>query len=404
MRTTLSNSLVTIRRYDTVDVPSLCEAARESSPEVSTWLPWCHSRYSMEESLEWILRSGKRWDENREFHFGIFDSQTGAFVGGVGLNELKPEHRLANLGYWVRTACTGRGLATAAANLAATFGFEELPLNRIEILAALGNKRSQRVAEKLGAHKEGILRNRLVIHGRVHDAVAFSLIGSERINVTTSPSTKSDLAGQAEPVFGERSPTMKTMNAAPVILKGTNARLEPLDAKHAAGLFAIGQDEKIWRYLLRPKLESVADAEDFIEDALRLAGTGSQLPFAIIDQKQDRIAGSTRYLDIRPNDRAIEIGSTWLGRDFQRTAINTECKYLLLRYAFEDLGAVRVTLKTDGRNEQSQRAIERLGAVREGVLRKHMALWDGYVRDTVYYSILDSEWPKVKERLEGFLK
>ena len=197
---------------------------------------------------------------------------------------------------------------------------------------------------------------------------------------------------------------MRTMNPAPIVLKGENARLEPLDVKHAAELFAIGQDEKIWRYLLRSKLESVADAQDFIEDALRMAATGSQLPFAIIDQKNNQVAGSTRYLDIRPNDRAIEIGSTWLGREFQRTAINTECKYLLLRHAFEDLGAVRVTLKTDGRNEQSQRAIERLGAVREGVLRKHMALWDGYIRDTVYYSVLDSEWPEIKQRLEGFLK
>ena len=133
---------------------------------------------------------------------------------------------------------------------------------------------------------------------------------------------------------------MRTMNPAPIVLKGENARLEPLDVKHAAGLFAIGQDEKIWRYLLRPKLESVADAQGFVEDALRMAATGSQLPFAIIDQKNNRVAGSTRYLDIRPNDRAIEIGSTWLGRDFQRTAINTECKYLLLRHAFEDLGAV----------------------------------------------------------------
>jgi RimJ/RimL family protein N-acetyltransferase len=310
---------------------------------------------------------------------------------------------LANLGYWVRTAWTSRGVATAAASLAAEFGFEELLLDRIEILAALGNKPSQHVAQKLGAHKEGILRNRLVIHGRAHDAVVFSLIASEWRTVT--PSAKQNPAGHTHAVSNaEQSAKMKTMNPAPIVLMGKNARLEPLDAKHAAGLFAIGQDEKIWRYLLRPKLESVADALSFVEDALRMAGTGSQLPFAIIDQKNNQVAGSTRFLDIRPYDRAIEIGSTWLGRDFQRTAINTECKYLLLRHAFEDLGAVRVTLKTDGRNEQSQRAIERLGAVREGVLRKHMALWDGYIRDTVYYSVLDSEWPEIKQRLEGFLK
>jgi RimJ/RimL family protein N-acetyltransferase len=194
------------------------------------------------------------------------------------------------------------------------------------------------------------------------------------------------------------------MNPVPITLEGQCARLEPLDGKHAEGLFAIGQDEKIWRYLLRPKLESAADAQSFVEEALKVAAGGTQIPFTIIDQKSDRVAGSTRYLDIRRNDRAIEIGSTWLGSEFQRTSINTECKYLLLRHAFEELGALRTTLKTDGRNEQSQKAIERLGAVREGVLRKHMVMWDGYVRDTVYYSILDSEWPRVKARLESLLR
>jgi N-acetyltransferase len=197
---------------------------------------------------------------------------------------------------------------------------------------------------------------------------------------------------------------LRTMIPSRITLEGRHARLEPLNAKHAEGLFAVGQDEQIWRYLLRARLESVADAQGFIEEALRVAATGSQLPFAIIDQKSNRVAGSTRYLDIRPNDRALEIGSTWLGCEFQRTAINSECKYLLLWHAFENLGALRVALKTDSRNEQSQRAIERLGAVREGVLRKHMVMWDGYVRDTVYYSILDSEWPEVKGRLEGFLR
>jgi len=405
MRTVLSDQQLTIRRYDAVDVPLLFEAARESWPEVSVWLPWCHREYSLEESLEWVLKAGKQWDGGREFHFGIFHSHTGTFVGGVGLNELRHEHRLANLGYWVRSSWAGRGVAAAAAQLAVRFGFEELLLDRIEILAAVGNKRSQRVARKLGAAKEGVLRNRLVIHGRANDAVVFSLIGPEwrtasRSAVEEQDSIQVTTATEAQPPTLELRP----MNPLPVVLKGENVRLEPLDAEHAAGLFEIGQDEKIWRYLLRPKLESITDAQQFVEEALQVAATGSQLPFAVIDQKTNRVAGSTRYLDIRPDDRAIEIGSTWLGCEFHRTAINTECKYLLLRHAFEELGAVRVTLKTDGRNEQSQRAIERLGAVREGVLRKHMVLWDGYIRDTVYYSILDSEWPVVKQRLEGFLK
>ena len=231
----------------------------------------------MEESLEWVLRSGKQWDDGREFHFGIFHSPSGAFVGGVGLNELRPEHRLANLGYWVRSAWARRGVATAAARLAAQFGFEELLLDRIEILAAFGNKGSQRVAQKLGALREGVLRNRLVIHGQAHDAVVFSLLGSEwKLSDNWSPLRRGDAESTVESreeghVKRDQDVEMTTkraMNPAPITLEGQYARLEPLDAKHAEGLFAIGQDEKIWRYLLRPKLESVADALGFVEEAL----------------------------------------------------------------------------------------------------------------------------------------
>ena len=141
-----------------------------------------------------------------------------------------------------------------------------------------------------------------------------------------------------------------------------------------------------------------------IEQALEVAAGGTQLPFAIVHRGSGKGVGSTRYLDIRRSDRGLEIGWTWIGTDYQRTVINTECKYLLLRHAFEDLGAVRVQMKTDLRNVRSQRAIERLGAVREGVLRKHIVLWDGFIRDTVYYSVIHEEWPEVKRRLEGLLK
>ncbi len=111
------------------------------------------------------------------------------------------------------------------------------------------------------------------------------------------------------------------------------------------------------------------------------------------------MAGATRYLNIVPKDRGLEIGGTWYGPEFQRTAVNTECKYLLLRHAFESLGCIRVQLKTDLRNERSQKAIERIGAVKEGVLRNHMILPDGRIRHSVFYSILDSEWLEVKKRL-----
>ena len=189
----------------------------------------------------------------------------------------------------------------------------------------------------------------------------------------------------------------------PVTLEGTHVRLEPLAPCHAEDLFEVGQDETIWPYMSRPPLKSVEDTRAWIDQALEVAATDTQIPFAIIERASSKAIGSTRYMDIRRNDRGLEIGWTWIGTAFQRTAMNTECKYLLLRHAFEEFGAVRVQLKTDLRNVRSQRAIERLGAAREGVLRKHMVLWDGFIRDTVYYSVIEGEWPEVKRRLEGLL-
>jgi RimJ/RimL family protein N-acetyltransferase len=189
----------------------------------------------------------------------------------------------------------------------------------------------------------------------------------------------------------------------PVTLTGTHVRLEPLEPRHATGLVVAAADPRIWLYLTGPQPDTLPAMQQWIDKALQVAAGGTQIPFAIIDRANDRAVGSTRYLEIRPADRGIEIGSTWLGADAQRTSINTEAKYLLLRHAFETLGALRVQLKTDRRNEKSQRAIERLGAVREGILRKHVVMWDGYVRDSVYYSITDDEWPSVRARLEGWL-
>ncbi|TAM59705.1 N-acetyltransferase [bacterium] len=190
----------------------------------------------------------------------------------------------------------------------------------------------------------------------------------------------------------------------PVTLEGTHARLEPLALAHAAGLLEAGREEELWLYLFIPPLRTLDDARIFIERALADARNGSQIPFAIIDRKSGSVAGSTRYLDIRRPERGLEIGWTWLGAAARRTAINTECKYLLLRHAFEAQGAIRVQIKTDARNLRSQRAIERIGGVREGVLRRHMIRpYDGFVRDTVMFSIIDTEWPTVKTGLEDRL-
>lgn len=194
-----------------------------------------------------------------------------------------------------------------------------------------------------------------------------------------------------------------SMNIQPVTLTGRYVRLEPLSLAHTAQLTAIAQDESIWRYMLYGTIRSEDQMQDWIQKLLDYQAQGTDLPFAVIHLKSGRAAGATRFMDIRLRHRGLEIGGTWYGNEFQRTAVNTECKYLLLRHAFEVLGCIRVQLKTDLRNERSQRAIERIGAVKEGVLRNHIITPEGAIRHSVYYSIIDSEWPDVKLRLEALL-
>jgi N-acetyltransferase len=189
------------------------------------------------------------------------------------------------------------------------------------------------------------------------------------------------------------------VNPTPVVLYGDAVTLEPLDPAHAEDLLAAGADPDIWRYMPIPQPGTVADVTRWIDEAWQRASTGEELPFAIVDPNTGRAIGSTRYLEIRRTWRTLEIGWTWLAASAQRSAVNTECKFLLLKHAFEDLGALRVQFKTDSRNLRSQRALERISAVREGVLRKQRVNHDGYVRDAVYYSILDDEWPAAKVRL-----
>lgn len=190
----------------------------------------------------------------------------------------------------------------------------------------------------------------------------------------------------------------------PVTLVGDVARLEPLELAHAEALLKASQYPRIWDYMPVDPSVSVASMHAWIAEMLAARDAGTQFSFAIFDFATNTYIGSTSYLEILPQHRNLEIGWTWLTPAVQRTALNTECKYLLLRHAFETLGAIRVQLKTDRRNEISQRAIERLGAVREGILRKQRIVRDGYQRDSVMYSITDDEWPAVKAGLEAKLR
>ncbi|MEZ5571950.1 MAG: GNAT family protein [Halioglobus sp.] len=188
-----------------------------------------------------------------------------------------------------------------------------------------------------------------------------------------------------------------TLNVKPLVLEGTVVRLEPLRLDHAQGLYNRGRVQADWVYLPRGCFVDMADTRQWIEEALAAPG---HLPFAIMDVAKGIAVGSTRYLTIRPEHRSLEIGWTWLGQEWQRTPANTEAKLLLLTHAFETLGCVRVEFKTDARNERSQRALLRIGAKREGVMRNHMIVQNNFLRDSVYFSVIDAEWPKVKAKLQ----
>ncbi|MBI1744246.1 GNAT family N-acetyltransferase [Candidatus Acetothermia bacterium] len=190
------------------------------------------------------------------------------------------------------------------------------------------------------------------------------------------------------------------MDINPVTLTGRTVRLEPLSEAHLPDLVLVANDESIWRFFASGIINTEERLRVFVRDLLQKQTQGSDLPFAVIHLESGRAIGCTRYMEIHREHRGLEIGGTWYGVQYQRTGVNTECKYLLLKHAFEVLGCIRVQLKTDLRNERSQRAIERIGAVKEGILRHHMVMPDGYIRDSVYYSVIDTEWPRVKEYLE----
>jgi len=188
----------------------------------------------------------------------------------------------------------------------------------------------------------------------------------------------------------------------PVVLRGRWLTLEPIEERHAAGIFEAMQDEDVCRYLAWAPPKALDETLALVREARDAMARGVSIVYAQVWNETGRAIGSTRLIDVRPGDRQVEIGATFLDRAYWRTPANTESKYLFLRHCFETLGCVRVALKTDGRNVRSQEAIARLGATREGVLRRHMNV-RGYQRDTVYYSILDEEWPAVRARLEGKL-
>lgn len=190
----------------------------------------------------------------------------------------------------------------------------------------------------------------------------------------------------------------------PVTLEGKHIRLEPLTKWHAPDLLKAARDESIWKYMFYGNLAEPQHMNTFISNAIRLRDAGTDLPFAVIHKATDQAIGCTRFRDICLKHFKLEIGGTWYATEHQRSGVNLESKYLLLRHAFETFGILRVQFKTDIRNLRSRQSLEKMGAVPEGILRRSAIMPDGVIRDTLIYSILDMEWNTVKQQLEQRLE
>src|SRR5436309_9592663 len=252
--------------------------------------------------------------------------------------------------------------------------------------------------DDLGLHRVGLsvvaFNDRAI---SMYKAVGFEVEGIERDGVGTADGFVDDVKmgivkGRARPDFDPR----------PVTLEGEHVRLVPLHMEHAPALLEAADEDDIWRWMV-PRPKGLDGYERYIRWALDQQILGAQLPFAVIRKSDGVLVGTTRYAHIDPPNRTIEIGYTLYGKGARRTPVNTESKLLLLGHAFDTLGANRVWLQTDKRNERSQNAIARLGAIREGELRNERILADGHLRTSVIFAITKEDWPKVRERLLGFL-
>jgi RimJ/RimL family protein N-acetyltransferase len=188
----------------------------------------------------------------------------------------------------------------------------------------------------------------------------------------------------------------------PVTLEGSIVRLEPLTMEHLPGLTASGLDSEIWRWM-PSTIQSPGDMRAYVDKALAARDTGTEMPFVTIERSSGRIVGGTRFMNIEPHHRRLEIGFTWIASAWQRTAVNTEAKLVMLTHAFNVLGALRVEFKTDSLNERSRAALLGIGAKEEGTLRNHMVTDSGRRRHSVYFSVIEEEWPQVRQHLESRL-
>jgi RimJ/RimL family protein N-acetyltransferase len=337
------------------------------------WYQWGRAPgpFTEAEAASWIARMSR---EGESAAWVI--EHEGRPVGFVNYRDLHPKGKSAEIGIGIgEPALWGKQLGREALELEVRYLFDELGLHRIGLSVVSHNDRAIWMYKSLGFVVEGVERDGLGAADGFLDDVRMGLV-----------------RGKPRPEFDPR----------PVTLEGRHVRLEPLRMEHAPALFAAGDEDDIWTWMV-PRPVGLAGYERYIRWALDQTVLGQQLPFAVIRRSDGELVGTTRYAHIDPPNHTLEIGYTWYGKGARRTSVNTESKYLLMTHAFETLRANRVWLQTDQRNERSQAAIARLGAVKEAELRNERILADGHLRTSVVFAVIAQDWTAVKGRLQGFL-
>lgn len=368
----LRGERVTLRPMTHTDAPHLVRWAND--PDFA-WYQWGRrpGRFADE-------AAGRKWldiiAERRGVVFAV--EQEGRVIGMANYRDLQPKGRSAEVGIGIgEPSLWGKGLGREALGLLVKHLVDDLAVHRVTLSVLAFNDRA------ISSYK----------------AAGFEVEGIERDGVMTDKGTFVDdvkmayVVGRARPQFDPR----------PVTLSGTHVRLEPLRREHAAELFPVAHDDDIWRLMLIPMPRDVNELERWIASALEEQILGNQVAFITRRVTDGAPIGSTRFLHIDRANKTAEIGWTFLGREARRTVANTEAKYLQLRHLFEDRGANRVWLQTDKLNERSQRAMERLGAIREGEHRDDRISHDGRIRTSVVYGIARGDWPAVRDRLQRLL-
>jgi RimJ/RimL family protein N-acetyltransferase len=335
---------------------------------------------------QWGMRPG-RFDEpdaTKWIEFMTRDGESGSWViehggravGFANFRDIKPKAGSCDIGVGIgEPGLWGKHLGREALQLEVDYLQNELGMHRIGLRVISHNDRAIWMYKSLGFVVEGIERD-----------------GIRREDVYLDDVTMSLVRGRPRPDFDPR----------PVTLEGRHVRLAPLRMEHAEALFAAADEDDIWTHVI-PRPVGLAGYTTYIRWALDQTVLGQQLPFAVIRKSDGELVGTTRYAHIDPQNHTLEIGYTLYGKGARRTAVNTESKYLLLTQAFETLRSNRVWLQTDKRNERSQRAMARLGALKDGELRNDRILADGRLRTSVIYAVTAEDWPSVKRRLEGML-